>query len=308
MRQTSLFVLWGLRTSDCQVSVKRRRPSVSEGILTGATHEPHPPTSHPSLSVRIAWQGTQLQVPVMLDSGSDARFICPALVKKLGIATVPLASPMRPCALTGASLKEIQRATKPVKISISGNHQEEMVFLVLQSPRFPLVLGKPWLRKHNPQVDWVRGLITEWNSECHSTCLRSATIPASTSKPTKYPLPDLSTVPKEYHDLREVFSKSKATSLPPHRSYDCYIDLLSGTSPPRGRLFSLSAPERLAMDKYIGECLATGLICPSSSPAGAGFFFISKKDGSLRPCIDYPGLNDITVKNRYPIPLITIFH
>ena len=59
------------------------------------------------------------------------------------------------------------------------------------------------------------------------------------------------------------------------------------------------------MDKYIGESLAAGLIRPSSSPVGAGFFFVRKKDGSLRPCIDYPGLNDITVKNRNPIPLIS---
>ena len=119
---------------------------------------------------------------------------------------------------------------------------------------------------HHLSHTWVRGLIRGWNSECHSTCLRSATIPASTSNPTKYPPPDLSTVPKEYHDPGEVFSKSKATPLPPHRSYDCSIDLHSGTSPPRGNLFSLSAPERLAMDKYIGECLATSLIRPSSSP------------------------------------------
>ena len=109
-----------------------------------------------------------------------------------------------PCILvrsTGASLPEILRVTKPVKIRISGNHQEEMVFLVMRSPRFPLVLGKPWLRKHNPQVDWVRGLITGWNPECHSNCLLSATIPATTSNPTTYPPPDLSSVPKEYHDL-----------------------------------------------------------------------------------------------------------
>ena len=209
------------RTFNCQMSGKRQCPSVSKGILTGATFEPHPPTSQSSLSARITWRGTQLQVPVLLDSGADASFICPSLVKKMEIATVPLASPMRPCALTGASLPEVMRVTEPVKISISGNHQEEMVFLVMRSPRFPLVLGKLWLRKHNPQVDWVRGLITGWNPECHSTCLLSATTPATTSNPTTYPPPDLSSVPKEYHDLGEVFSKSKATSLPPHRSYDC---------------------------------------------------------------------------------------
>lgn len=58
------------------------------------------------------------------------------------------------------------------------------------------------------------------------------------------------------------------------------------------------------MDAYIDLALAAGLICPSSSPAGAGFFFVKKKDGSLRPCIDYRGLNDITTRNRYPLPLL----
>ncbi|XP_061550331.1 uncharacterized protein LOC133411694, partial [Phycodurus eques] len=102
-----------------------------------------------------------------------------------------------------------------------------------------------------------------------------------------------------------VFSKSKAKSLPPHRPYDCAIDLLPGTTPPRGRLFSLSGPEHKAMKEYVEESLAAGLIRPSSSPAGAGFFFVDKKDKTLRPCIDYRGLNDITVKNRYPLPLIS---
>lgn len=59
------------------------------------------------------------------------------------------------------------------------------------------------------------------------------------------------------------------------------------------------------MEEYISNSLAAGLICPSSSPAGAGFFFVEKKDKSSRPCIDYQGLNDITVKNRYPLPLIS---
>ncbi|KAI2663109.1 Transposon Tf2-9 polyprotein [Labeo rohita] len=109
---------------------------------------------------------------------------------------------------------------------------------------------------------------------------------------------DLSRVPDIYHDLHVVFSRSRAVSVPPHRSYDCAIDLFPGSSPSRGRLFSLSAPEREALEKYLSESLAAGLIRPSSSPAGAGFFFVKKKDGSLRPCIDYRGLNDITIKDR----------
>ena len=59
------------------------------------------------------------------------------------------------------------------------------------------------------------------------------------------------------------------------------------------------------MKRYIDSSLAAGIIRPSSSPAGAGFFFVDKKDKTLRPCVDYRGLNDITIKNRYPLPLIS---
>ncbi len=58
------------------------------------------------------------------------------------------------------------------------------------------------------------------------------------------------------------------------------------------------------MKSYIEEELAKGFIRPSTSPASAGFFFMKKKDGGLHPCIDYRGLNDITVKFRYPLPLV----
>ncbi len=109
---------------------------------------------------------------------------------------------------------------------------------------------------------------------------------------------DLSNVPAEYLDLKGVFSKSRAASLPLHRPYDCAIELLSGMSPPKGRLYSLSTPEREAMEKYISDSLAAKILRPSSSPAGAEFFFVEKKDGSLHPCIDYRGLNSIMVKIR----------
>lgn len=58
------------------------------------------------------------------------------------------------------------------------------------------------------------------------------------------------------------------------------------------------------VDQYITKSLAAGIIHSFSSPAGTGFYFAGKKDGSLHPCINYRGLNDITLKNRYPSPLM----
>ncbi len=142
-----------------------------------------------------------------------------------------------------------------------------------------------------------------WSEYCHASCLLSACSSVSCSV-LQDEQTDLSNVPCEYLDLKGVFSKSRAASLPPHRPYDCAIDLLPGTSPPKGKLYSLSTPEREAIEKYISDSLAAKIIRPSSL-AGAGFFFVKKRDGSLRPCIDYRGLNDITVKNTYPLPLIS---
>lgn len=56
------------------------------------------------------------------------------------------------------------------------------------------------------------------------------------------------------------------------------------------------------MENYIGESLASGLIRPSSSPVGVGLFFVQKRDDTLHPCIDYRTLNEITIKNKYPLP------
>ncbi|KAK3551728.1 hypothetical protein QTP70_023263 [Hemibagrus guttatus] len=124
---------------------------------------------------------------------------------------------------------------------------------------------------------------------------------------------------REYNDLSEVFSKEKAIHLPPHRPWDCAIDFLPNTMPPKSRIYTLTLPESQAMEKYIEEALATGYIHSSTSPAAAGFFFLEKKDGGLHLCIDYRGLNALTpscpfidyrglktiaVCYPYPLPLV----
>ncbi|KAK3541980.1 hypothetical protein QTP86_009226 [Hemibagrus guttatus] len=101
-----------------------------------------------------------------------------------------------------------------------------------------------------------------------------------------------------------VFSEARAARLPHHQVWDCAIDLLPNASPPKGRIYPLSLPESKAMEEYIESSLAAGHIRPSTSPAAAGFFFVGKKDGGLRPCIDYRGLNAVTVQYPYPLPLV----
>lgn len=242
-------------------------------------------------------------ISVLIDSGADASFIDSGLATQLNLSREPLPKPVPARALDGHLLGIVTHQTSSVGLLMSGNHHETLRFHIINSPQIPLILGYPWLRRHNPHIDWVTGCILGWSRPCHSVCLRSAAVPHHS---ITIPLPDLpDNVPTEYMDFREAFSKTKATSLPPHRPYDCAIDLLTGTSPPRGGLYSLSGPEREAMENYINEALAAGIIRPSSSPAGAGFFFVGKKDKTLRPCIDYRGLNEITVKNRYPLPLLS---
>lgn len=166
-------------------------------------------------------------------------------------------------------------------------HHETLKFYIINSPTHPLILGLPWLCEHDPHISWREGEITQWSLTCHKHCLSQ--------------IPKIPGLPHEYADLSEAFSKIKASQLPPHHSNDCSIDLLPGSTPPKGRIFPLSQPESKAMKRYIEEELAKGFIRPSTS---ARFFFVKKKDGSLRPCIDYRGLNDITMKFRYPLPLV----
>ncbi len=157
---------------------------------------------------------------------------------------------------------------------------------VISSPVHPLILGLPWQRKHDPYISWKDGEIKQWGSACHEQCISHST-PVSVSTITlTQESSEIVNLPSQYADLPEAFSKVKASELPLHRSSDCSIELIPSSTPPKGRIFYLSQPEAEAMKKYVKEELAKGFIRPSTSPASGGFFFVKKKDGSLRPCID----------------------
>ena len=116
--------------------------------------------------------------------------------------------------------------------------------------------------------------------------------------------PDLSGIPAEYHDFADVFSEEDAYSLPPHREFDLKIETIEGEVPPIGHIYSLSQAELSALRDFIDKNLKANFIYPSRSSHGAPILFVKKKDGTLRLCVDYRGLNRITKKDRYPLPLI----
>jgi len=190
---------------------------------------------------------------------------------------------------------------------------ENIHSLVLEGSTADVILGRPWLEQHNPIISWKTGEVLKWGDTCFPDCFSALPVPRS---PSSNHLPVCTTsiespierrsvdIPSCYAPFSDVFCPKRASKLPPHRPWDCAIDLLPGESVPRGKIYPLSIPEEKAMEEYIKEALAQGYIRPSTSPAASSFFFVAKKDRGLRPCIDYRALNSITVKFRYPLPLV----
>ena len=131
--------------------------------------------------------------------------------------------------------------------------------------------------------------------------ISAADIDAMLEQPDQDRTPE---IPTEYQEFATLFSEVEANRLPPHRPGDHRIQLREGTAPSFGPLYSLSRQELEALRKWLDENLAKGFIRPSSSPAGSPILFVKKKDGSLRFCVNYCDLNEKTIKNRYPLPLI----
>jgi hypothetical protein len=94
------------------------------------------------------------------------------------------------------------------------------------------------------------------------------------------------------------------TGMPPHRDFEFVIELKPDTTLIYKTPFRMTTPELAELKEHIKELLEKGFICPSSSPWGAPVIFIMKKDGTQRLCVDYRALNEVTAKNKYPLPRI----
>jgi len=111
-------------------------------------------------------------------------------------------------------------------------------------------------------------------------------------------------IPAQFRKYHAVFSEQASERLPQHQPWDHAIDLKPDAAMKKCGIYRLTVAEMDALKVYIADHLRKGYIRPSKSPIASPFFFVSKKDGKLRPVQDYRALNEITVKNAAPLPLI----
>jgi hypothetical protein len=112
-------------------------------------------------------------------------------------------------------------------------------------------------------------------------------------------------IPEIYREWASVFSEEEINRLPDHTEYDDQIELVEGAVPPFGPIYLLSEKELEVLREYLRKELAAGKVRRSKSPAGAPIIFVPKPDGSMRLCVDYRGVNKVTVKDRTPLPLMS---
>ena len=119
------------------------------------------------------------------------------------------------------------------------------------------------------------------------------------------PMKKADLIPHYLHDFEEVFTKEYFDLLPEKHSWDHAIELEPGSKPSACKVYPLAPNEQVQLDTFLQENLSTGRICPSKSLMASPVFFIKKKDGSFCLVQDYCALNAMTVKNHYPLPIIS---
>jgi hypothetical protein len=232
---------------------------------------------------------------VLFDSGASHSFITTSFVEKHGIPTASLEIPLvtrTPGSYLLCHLKCFQ-----VKILLSG-----VVFLVdlavLPSHRIDVILGMDWLTQHNGIISCADKtiLLTDHHGKLISCKARPLT-----QDPMMFSLAVEGIYVVE--EFMDVFPE-ELLGMPLEKEVEFYIDPLPSTAPIAKRPYRMPPTELAELKLQIVDLQQKGFIHPSSSPWGAPVLFVTKKDGSMRMCIDYRSLNEVTIKNKYPLPRI----
>jgi hypothetical protein len=201
-----------------------------------------------------------------------------------------------------------------------GNHEEYLSLHCTTLGKFDIILGMPWLRRHQPNILWQTNGLQFASDYCLKHCLDSPTSTQGIDELYLRPLPEQASatvsphpetplelppnVPACYREYADIFSKKKSQKMPPHRPYDLKIDLVPNAKLPVGNIYPMSPHELKVLKETIDELVPIGYLRSSTSNVSSPCLFVKKKDASLRLCVNYKKLNDQTIKDKYPLPLI----
>jgi hypothetical protein len=177
--------------------------------------------------------------------------------------------------------------------------------IVLKGQDIDIILGMNWLAQHKAILN--TNLRTIRLSYGHEEVLLSipVTIPAKPfGKVYEAIIPKIQDIPIVCEFL-DVFPED-LPGLPPERDVEFVIELKPGTAPISRRLYRMPPNELAELKTQLQDLLEKGFIRPSSSPRGCPTIFVKKKDQTLPMCMDYRPLNEVRIKNKYPLPRIDI--
>jgi hypothetical protein len=270
--------------------------------------------------------GTSGPLQALVDGGSQLNLLSAMVAKEQNLQVDPLPSLLAE-GVNGGNIPVYGTTTVTVLITDSRGKQEaqEVPFVVTDLRRYPVYLGLPWIDAYQPRLNYAtRRLLFRGNkvSERGRFQKVAAEGAAEFDRTMRDPRTEvyacsvsfvaqngaeqveMTNLPPEYSDFADVASEDNSKELAVHSRNDLAINIAEGEVPPYQPLYGLSEAELVVLRKYLAEFMQRGWIRRSKSPAGAPILFAKKKDGSLRLCVDYRGLNKVTVKNRHPLPLI----
>ena len=182
-----------------------------------------------------------------------------------------------------------------------GRHVFPSDLIVLESQGLDVIMGMDWLSMYGGNIDCASKTIFLTTPEGRRIKYVSRHVP---KRPQ---VNSLSGVVQEevpvVKDFPDVFPK-ELPGMPPDRDIEFLIELLLGTGPISKTPYRMPTKDLEEIKKQIKELLDKGYIRPSSSPWGSPVLLVEKKDGSLRMVVDYRGLNEVTIKNKYPLSMI----
>jgi hypothetical protein len=177
--------------------------------------------------------------------------------------------------------------------------------IVIKGQVIDVILGMNWLAQHKAIIN--TDLRTNKLSHSHEEIQLSIpiTVPAKASgRVYEAIIPEIQDIPVVC-EFPDVFPED-LPGLPPERYVEFVIELKHGTTPISRRSYQMLPNELAELKTQLQDLLEKGFIRPSSSPWGCPAIFIKKKDRTLRMCVDYRPLNEVTIKNKYPLLRIDI--